>query len=149
MTARGLLYIGVALATMGCVNDPDPDDARSLGPGDPLPDFEIVMSTGDTVTSQSLAGQISVITFFTTECEDCRRELPKIQKAMEENPDVRFICIAREETDPDIADYWRDNGLTLPYSPQPDRKIYSLFASSIVPRVYVISPALTITASYY
>lgn len=43
-----------------------------------------------------------------------------------------------------VAAFWQKYGLTLPYSVQPDRKIYDLFASSIVPRVYVVSPDLKI-----
>ncbi|WP_305300806.1 hypothetical protein [Muribaculum intestinale] len=55
--------------------------------------------------------------------------------------DVRFICISRGETQPSVAAYWQEAGLTLPYSAQPDDAVYRLFANRIIPRVYVTSPS--------
>ena len=55
--------------------------------------------------------------------------------------DVRFICISRGETQPSVAAYWQEAGLTLPYSAQPDDAVYRLFANRILPRVYVTRPA--------
>ncbi len=144
------LFIWVAASSMvmcGCVTEED--DAWSLSAGDNLPDFSVVMADGDTVTSASLAGSVSVITFFNTGCEDCQRELPELQRAMEINPNVTFICIAREEEHESIERFWSDNKLTLRYSPQPDRKVYSLFASAGIPRSYVVSPDLVITSVHY
>gem|GEM_PF-5093123 len=54
---------------------------------------------------------------------------------------VRFICISRGETQPSVAAYWQEAGLTLPYSAQPDDAVYRLFANRIIPRVYVTRPA--------
>lgn len=147
---KKILYAIVAAIMLplgGCVLDDDVRP-RSLGAGDRLPEFTVVMSTGDTITTASLAGHTSVITFFSTACEDCRRELPRLQQAMEQYPHVKFICIARQESDKTIDAFWRSHGLTLPYSPQPDRAIYSLFAESIIPRIYVSGPDLVIRETY-
>lgn len=132
-----------------CVTD-DNDGGYALGVGDPLPEFTVTMKDGSTVNSADLAGSVSVISFFHTSCPDCQEEFPILQEAYERSADtgVRFICIAREQEDPEIEEYWTANGLTLPYSPQPDRRIYSLFASSIIPRTYVVSPDLVITAAF-
>lgn len=59
----------------------------------------------------------------------------------DEAMDVRFICISRGETQPSVAAYWQEAGLTLPYSAQPDDAVYRLFANRIIPRVYVTRPA--------
>lgn len=131
----------------GCVFEKEPE-AFSLQVGDTVPYFSIVMNDGSTLTSRSLEGHKSVLAFFNTDCNDCRRELPVIQKAMEDNPDIQFICIAREENEAQIREFWQRNNLTLPYSPQTDRKIYNLFATNIIPRIYLISPELKITGIY-
>ena len=60
--------------------------------------------------------------------------------ALSEEKD-RMIAIAREESAPEIAAYWQANALSIPYSPQSDRRIFSLFASSTIPRVYICSPS--------
>lgn len=63
-------------------------------------------------------------------------------------PELRIVCIAREENAYEIADYWRENGLTLSYSSQPDRKIYNLFATETVPRTYIADSHCIVTATF-
>lgn len=135
------------LAFTGCIRDNEPEE-WSLKAGDPLPDISLIMADGSKITTKSLAGRRSAIIFFNTSCRDCRRELPTIQKAMEENPEIAFICIARDETKESIESFWKSHGLTLPYSPQPDRSIYNQFATAGIPRIYIISPDLIITHVY-
>lgn len=129
----------VILAFTGCVNEGD-EPAWSLQVGDRLPEFEITLNNGDVVTTESLRGSESVIVFFNTSCVDCRRELPEIQKLYNEflmqNRPVRFICISREEGAASVAKFWEENNLTMPYSAQTDRRVYNLFASSGIPRLY-------------
>lgn len=129
------------LIAAGCVGDKD-EPEWYLQPGDALPEFEVTTLYGQTVSSADSYEAGMVIVFFNTTCPDCRRELPEIQKRYEANlqlPETDrdiYICIAREEGAADIDSYWTDNHLTLPVSPQTDRRIYSLFASIGIPRVF-------------
>lgn len=139
---KGFLEILVGLvmvALTGCINERE-EPVWSLQVGDRLPEFEVVLNNGDQVTTESLRDSESVIVFFNTSCGDCRRELPEIQKLYDEcllqNRLVRFICISREEGAASVAKFWDENHLTMPYSAQPDRRIYNLFASSGIPRIY-------------
>lgn len=129
----------VMVALTGCVNESE-EPVWSLQVGDRLPEFEVVLNNGDQVTTESLRGSDSVIVFFNTSCGDCRRELPEIQKLYDEclrqNRPVRFICISREEGAASVAKFWEENNLTMPYSAQTDRRVYNLFASSGIPRLY-------------
>lgn len=151
MKLRGLINVCLPVMLLtGCVKEELPDE-RSLAVGDRVPAFSVMMSDGGTFRSSELAGKHGMIVFFNTECPDCRRELPKIQQAydrVKDNPDYRVICIAREEGEVEIAAYWRENGLTLPYSPQPDRTVYNMFATVSIPRVYITNPDLVIEAVY-
>ncbi len=54
----------------------------------------------------------------------------------DDEPDFRMLAISREENEESVAAYWAANGLLIPYSPQEDRRIYNLFATSIIPRIY-------------
>lgn len=142
------------MLTGGCITDAlEEESAYEIGVGDPLPEFTVVMSTGDTVRSRELRGTTAVIAFFNTDCVDCRRELPRLQEVYDScsrrGGGVRFMCIAREQDSASIADYWTAHSLTLPFSPQPDRAVYSLFASSFIPRLYVSSPELRILYSAF
>ena len=132
------------MMTCACVTEEDTPD-RSLGPGDRVPYFSVVTNNGTAFSTQDIFSQISVITFFNTSCTDCQHELPELQKVYEEcqNGDmpVTFVCIAREETEADIKAYWAQNALSLPYSAQKDRRIYNLFATSGIPRIYITTPS--------
>lgn len=136
----------IVLFSGGCVTDEEP---RSyVMPGDTLPYFSVVMDDGDLLTTDSLCGAPSLVMFFTTGCPDCRAALPVVQALHEERPELRVVCISRQEGASEIETYWRDNHLTLPYSAQTDRRVYSLFASSGVPRIYTVGSRLTVTATF-
>lgn len=147
------IFLSVALFLSSCVTDKD-EPVWSLEPGESLPDFAVTLSDGMEVTTASLRGHTAVITFFNTECPDCRRELPRIDSAYVESlklpPQERpiYICIAREEGEETISRFWEKERLTVPYSPQSNRTIYNLFASSGIPRVYVADKEGQIVAVY-
>ena len=147
-----LISLVAAFVTIlsGCVNDDDPD-VRSLGAGDRCPDFAVLMNDGTTVSTESLRGRRTMIVFFETSCSDCRQELPVIEEVYRQTAgreDVSVICISRAQDQASVADYWEAHGLTLPYSAQSTAYVYHLFASSIIPRIYIIDGNLTITAAY-
>lgn len=107
-------------------------------PGDTLPAFCIEMADGSRLTTQALKGHPVVLAFFNTNCLDCRRELPLLQRLHDEAGEAyRVVCVSRSQGHDEIAAYWQKTGLTLPYSPQADRAVYSLFAPHGLPRVYV------------
>lgn len=107
--------------------------------GSCLPDFEVTMNDGVVITGEILRSVPSVVMFFHTSCPDCRQTLPRVQHLYDEyaHHGVRFALISREEDETSVSTYWNENGLTMPYSAQTDRRIYELFAYRRVPRVYV------------
>ena len=120
-------------------------EADGRGVGGRLPEVEITMNDGSVVRTADLLGQPSVVVLFSVDCPDCRHELPEIQRLWDMNqadsliPGQRIpiVLIARKCMEEDIEPFWQFAGLTMPYSPQPDRKVYSLFAPRVIPRIYV------------
>lgn len=150
MNTRGIVYIVIALVFgfgSGCIND-EPEPRSIVEVGDQLPEFSVVMNDGATVTTASLRGAPSMIVFFTTTCDDCRRELPRINAYAASHPEVRVVCIARNQTAAEAEAFWQAENLSLPYSPQPDAAVYNLFATAGVPRVYCADSELRVTAIY-
>ena len=132
----------LAASITACVEEDPTDDSNIVVVGDALPQFSVSTAEGAVVSSDSLAGHRSVVVFFNTSCSDCREELPRVDslyQAMTTAADFRLICIAREESKESIARFWNEKGLTMPYAPQQDRNVYSLFARSIIPRIYICS----------
>ena len=137
----------MALLVWGCVHD-NPGGA-SLQPGDFIPSFSVQMEDGSQLSSKDLLGQPSCIVFFNTTCGDCRRTLPHVQKVYEEfGEKVRFVAISREQAKADVRDWWDANGITLPFSAQADRSVYELFASSRIPRIFIVDSEGRIRKGY-
>ena len=123
--------------------EPDPD---TIHMGDKLPFFSIKTSQGDSLSTEDFLGKATVLVFFHTMCGDCQRELPVVENLYKKyGKTVRFVCISREQSDEEVADYWEKHQLTIPYSAQTDRSIFSLFASSTIPRIYITDATNTIT----
>ena len=143
-----LLFWGCVMFA-ACIDDDVEEGTIDLHSGDSIPAFSVVMDDGQTVTSESLKGKISLIVFFHTGCPDCQKELPVLQKIYTDyGQSIRMICISREESASEIARYWDENHLTLPYSAQEDRTVYYLFAKSGIPRVYVVDEELIIRSVF-
>ncbi len=138
------------LPLVSCVTDSDPVNS-GVAVGDSLPHFAVTLNNGHTLATDSLKGKISVITFFNTSCQDCRKELPEIDKLREAysaNPDIVTFAIARNESAESIAAYWSANNLHTPWSAQPDNAVYSLFATVGIPRIYISDRQGIIVAAY-
>ena len=137
-----LFLVGIiSFLLAGCVNDEDPDmNGGNISLYDKIPQFSVVMNSGETICTQSLFGKTGLIMFFNTNCPDCQKELPVIQQLWEKYrhvDDLLIVPVAREEGRDEILEYWSENNLTLPFSPQDNREVYSLFAKSIIPRIYI------------
>jgi len=134
----------LCLILMGCSSINDDEDNKVIEyvkTGDKLPSFSVEVTDGEqqyTFSTSHLTGE-TVIVFFNTACSDCVRELPELNNYYLQHRDdegFQMVAISREEGATSVADYWKKNGLQIPYSAQSDRRIYSLFATSIIPRVY-------------
>ena len=132
-------------------------DADSLVVGDQLPAFEVTMNDGSVVRTADLKGQPSVVVLFSVDCPDCRHELPEVQKLWDRSRQgeltgngkpLPIVLIARKNTVEDIEPFWKFSEFTMPYSPQPDRKVYSRFAPSRIPRIYISDASTTIRVAY-
>ena len=130
-------FLMMLCATVSCIHeDPVSDEIKV---GDPIPDFTVEMTDGSIVTGASLRDGVSVIMFFYSQCPDCQKTLPSVQRIYDKylEKGVKFAIISREETSETIEPYWQECGYTMPYSPQPNRDVYHLFATVRVPRVYI------------
>lgn len=131
------ILLAAAILCTSCIKDRE--KGADLAVGDVIPDFKVTMNDGSTVNAGQLRSGISCIVFFTTVCQDCRETLPHVQRLYDEYmpQGVTFALISRAETEETVAPHWESEGFTMPYSPQKDRSVYELFASSRIPRVYI------------
>lgn len=114
--------------------------------GSMLPDFAVTMNDGTVVTGEQLRRTPSVVMFFHTGCPDCQQALPRVEQLFTTyaSQGVAFAIISREDDDASVSAYWKEQGFTMLYSAQTDRKVYELFAYERVPRIYVSARGGTI-----
>ena len=150
------LWIALALLTLStsCINttmDEVEAETTKVKTGQTLPVFEVTISTGEVISNETLLGKPSVILFFYTPCGDCKVALPIVNEVYEglRNQDgINWIAISRAEGEADVSAYWQENNLTLPYSAQPTREVYDLFAYSGIPRLYISNSQNTVIAIF-
>lgn len=133
-----LFLAALALTSCSIIEEKMPDSDNRVRVGQPLPYFSILMNDSTTLTTDSLRGKPSIIVFFNTTCPDCQRELPALNsRFLQHGNDTTIIAISREESFESVSTYWLQQGLSLPFSAQPDRTVYSLFAKKGIPRIYI------------
>lgn len=133
-----------ALSTLSCVkeNDPSEEVIDYVKVGNSVPDFQVTDGEGNSFDASSFIGKRSLLVLFSTTCKDCQRELPKVEavwRELKEDDSCRVITIARQQSKEDTDKYWRDHGFTLLKYLDTDRSVFSLFASSTIPRLYIVN----------
>lgn len=153
-----LFFVMVGGALQSCIGEKERvESSASIGVGDSVPKFDIRLSDGSLFQSRADRHSVKVVVFFDTECSDCQRFLPELQKlvtkvrSQENRIDgvaVRCCAIAREQTTAEVADYWKVNGFDIPYYAPGNRTLYHRFAQKTIPRVYVVDPKGVVTAIF-
>ena len=140
MQKRLLIYSVAVFLLASCINEQQQSGAN-IKVGDRLPEFQVQMSDGIIVSNLTLQGTPALIVFFNTGCPDCQRELPIVQQLYLQmsNNEVQVVCISRAQTETEVAAYWFENQFTMPFSAQPDRRVYELFAQTRIPRLYAVN----------
>lgn len=109
-----------------------------------VPGFTFEKVQGKKQDISELKGKTILITFFATWCGPCRKELPHIQSDIynkyKNNPDFEILIFGREHSWNEVNKFKLENKFTMPFYPDPERKIYSKFATQFIPRNFVISP---------
>ena len=130
-----LLFLGIPSALTAQENE------TLVKIGMEVPDFTVKMFDGQTIQIKELRGKVVLLNFWATWCPPCRMELARVEKDIIErfkNQDFVFLPISRQDSYDKIKAFREQTGYTFPMGMDPDRKIYSLFATASIPRNFVI-----------
>ena len=140
------------LILWGCGSIHEEDDVvERIVVGSRVPIFSVNVVDYEGLTTSFSTNRLygeTVIVFFSTQCKDCQRELPELNDYYLKHKDdegFQMVAISRAVGEDMVAPFWEEYGLEIPYSAQPDRRIYEMFAKSIVPRVYFVAPSGKVT----
>ncbi len=114
----------------------------------PAPDFEVTMfdyepmvMSGETVSLESLRGQVIVINFWASYCVPCQREAPMLERLWREYRDrgVLFLGINTEDPLKDALDYLAEYGITYPNAPDKGARMERAYRITGIPETFVIN----------
>ncbi len=110
--------------------------------GDKAPGFTCTTIDGKTIDISKLQGKIVMINFFATWCGPCNAELPVLQKNIwdkyKNNGNFQLIILGRQHNETEVSNFVKSKKFTMPFAPDPGRKIYGLYATQFIPRNVII-----------
>ena len=81
--------------------------------GTRLPDITLRNAAGETVRLEDYKGGPLVINLWATWCPPCRREMPVLENAQQQRPDLTFLFVNQAESMQSVSTYLETQGLSL------------------------------------
>jgi peroxiredoxin len=109
--------------------------------GDDVPSFVTEKYGGGSVDIDDLRGKVVLVNFWATWCPSCIQELDAVQKELLDKltgEDFVFLPISREDSPEKIGSFIEAKGHKFPVYMDPEREIYSMFATKYIPRNYLV-----------
>jgi thiol-disulfide isomerase/thioredoxin len=129
----------------------DPD--LKVMAGRPVPDFEVTLLDGGTVSKASMKGKFYLIDFWATWCGPCVREMPNLQSAYErfKGSGFQILSISLDQSVEDIAAFragqWKMPWLHAFAEGMFESDIATLFEVSAIPKPVLVDPEGMIVAT--
>ncbi|WP_350601178.1 TlpA disulfide reductase family protein [Pseudomonas sp. 65/3-MNA-CIBAN-0223] len=81
--------------------------------GTRLPEITLRNAAGETVRLEDYKGSPLVINLWATWCPPCRREMPVLENAQQQRPDLTFLFVNQAESMQSVSTYLETQGLSL------------------------------------
>ena len=100
--------------------------------GQLAPDFDIVLTDGQTVSLSSMRGKVVMLQFTASWCGVCHKEMPFIEKDIwlkhKDNKDFALIGVDRDEPLETVRKFAKTTGITYPIGLDPNADIFAKYA---------------------
>ena len=120
-------------------------DGNYVKVGEQVPNFTITMLNGKTLNINNLKGKVVLVNFWATWCPYCVQELTRFPEEIVKKyagKDFAVVCIDRmdgnRETRAKVEDFMKAKGYKFPVGLDEGGKVFGMFATSGIPRNYVI-----------
>ncbi|MDR0765530.1 MAG: TlpA family protein disulfide reductase [Odoribacteraceae bacterium] len=110
--------------------------------GDKMPDFEVQLFNGERLATKDLRGKVLLLNFWATwnppSLEEFKRVPDEIVKRFE-GKDFVYLAISREDPREQVEAFRERTGYRFTMGLDTGREIYSRFATTAIPRDFVIN----------
>ncbi|MHC4945128.1 MAG: TlpA family protein disulfide reductase [Planctomycetota bacterium] len=109
--------------------------------GQIVPEFSLTTLDGRIISPEKMKGKVLLLNFFATWCPPCNKEMPHLEKEVWQRfKDEAFMLVAvgREHNEEELAVFKKEKEVSFPFAPDPERMVYSKFATQFIPRNVVI-----------
>ena len=100
--------------------------------GEQAPDFEMTLTTGETVKLSSLRGKVVMLQFTASWCGVCRKEMPFIESDIwqkhKDNASFALYGVDRDEPLAKVQSFISQTKVTYPIGLDPGADIFALYA---------------------
>jgi cytochrome c-type biogenesis protein CcmF len=108
--------------------------------GEPAPDITVELLDGSTLSLSELGGEVTVINFWSPDCQPCRDELPDLQAVWEryQARGVTVVGISLPNLEDDVVDAVSEFGVTYPVGL--DSVAPTEYGITGVPETFLVGP---------
>jgi peroxiredoxin len=108
-------------------------------PAGPAPAFNLQATDGTTVSSSTLSGRPAVVHFFASWCKPCLDEVPVLDNARRQHPDVALVGVVVRDDPADAGRAARELGLDWPLLVDPDEEAARAWGVDSAPVTFFVS----------
>jgi peroxiredoxin len=106
------------------------------------PPIELADLSGNTVTLESLRGQVVLLNFWSTLCPPCTAEMPSMNRLYASLKDRGFqiVSVAIDSTDKPVREYVEKNNIVFPVLLDTEKEVFfDVYAGPSLPATYLIN----------
>jgi cytochrome c-type biogenesis protein len=133
----------VGVSALACSRGGDDGGYRRIAEGEPAPSFTGATLAGDSVSLDSLRGDVVLLNIWATWCLPCRREMPGLQALHERYGDrglrVLGVSIDARSATESVDLFLKDYGITFTILHDPTEGVTRRFRSIGVPETFLIA----------
>ncbi|MBR2628614.1 MAG: TlpA family protein disulfide reductase [Alistipes sp.] len=140
-----IIIVAIAAFTFtGCnelvIEDlPTYEESSLVNEGDNAPLFSATLLDGTAVSLADYRGEYMMLILFSHTCPDCKMLLDDLQGHIDAEVQLpAILAIGRDATSEELLLYRSKHGYSIPMTSDASRSIFNLYATTYVPRVYLI-----------